>query len=329
LKSVALVARQPGTLNAFEILRKHLLRQGCRVEAFNLSAKESHADFVTVSDLRDFQNRISSDAGCLITGTSLDSEADSTFWAWARQHSIPSFAFIDQWVNLGARFEKAKTHPDHLLVPEKIIVPEIESLRLPSKIHVVGTPVWDVLRKLSRASKIPGLVTFATEPASMTGGQEAYRQLNGYDDMQSLELALKCLGNQPRADRKEWQFEIKLHPIDQLSRVQNALAQFEIPKNVRISFSEKNKKEMLEQSEFVFGNRSMLLVESSLVGAFVISFQPNRKTSSPATDREGIAVITNEAEFPAALRKALMNRPHLPQIFSCEVIYQLVRNCLS
>jgi len=325
LISVALIARQPGTLHAFEILRKHLLRQGCHVEAYNLNQKEQAEDFIQIPDFAYFQARPSHNFQVLITGTSLESEEDSLFWQWARQKSIRSFAFLDQWVNLAPRFENAVTHPDVLLVPEENIVPELKSLGLPSKIEVVGTPIWDVLQKYSRENKSRGLAVFATEPASAAGGQEAYRKLNGYDDMQSLEMAIACLGKSPRADRKEWRLEIKLHPIDKIERVQKTLERIQIPANVLVRFTEKSKKEVFEQADFVFGNRSMLLVEASLVGAYVISFQPHRLTTSPATDREGIAVVTEESQFPQALRTALKNQKHPPKIFSCEAIFQLLK----
>lgn len=323
--SVALVARQPGTLHAFEILRKHLLQKGCRVRAFNLNPQEQHPDFVSISDVHSFQSQVALDVQCLITGTSLQSEADSEFWSWAREQSVSSFAFVDQWVNLAQRFEKIQTAPDAILVPEENVVPDIQALRLGSQIHVVGTPVWDILRKISRDNKVRGLVVFATEPASAAGGQEAYRSLNGYDDMDSLEMAIRFLTATPRADRQKWQLEIKLHPIDNASRVQSKLATLSIPENVTVSISSKTKKEILEQADFIFGNRSMLLVEASLIGIYVISFQPGRRTTSPATDREGISVVTQAADFQTAVRDALKNKPHLPSLFSCEAIFQVLK----
>ncbi|MGZ5280636.1 MAG: hypothetical protein ACXWC9_11860, partial [Pseudobdellovibrionaceae bacterium] len=126
--SVALIARQPGTLHAFEILRKHLIRQGCHVEAYYLNTKEQAEDFIQIPDFAYFQARPSHNFEFLITGTSLESEEDSQFWQWARQKSIHSFAFVDQWVNLAPRFENAVSHPDVLLVPEENIVPELKSL---------------------------------------------------------------------------------------------------------------------------------------------------------------------------------------------------------
>ncbi len=323
--SVALVARQPGTLRAFEILRKHLLRQGCQVEAYNLNPKEAAADFILTPDLAFFQAKVSKETRFLITGTSLQCEEDSQYWQWAHENSVTSLAFIDQWVNIAARFENSKCHPDVVLVPEENIVPEVKSLKLQSDIQVVGTPAWDVLKKISRENKIPGLAVFATEPASASGGQEAYRKINGFDDMQSLELAIQCLGKSPRADRKKWHLEIKLHPIDHKSRIEHTLQQLSLPENVTVGFSERSKMDILAQADFIFGNRSMLLVEASIVGVYVISFQPHRKTASPATDRAGIAVVTDASEFPFALRTALTNRPHLPELNSSETIFQLLK----
>jgi hypothetical protein len=273
------------------------------------------------SDFRQFQESISEPCSFLLTGTSEKSLEDSELWQWAETKKIPSFAFVDQWSNIAVRFEKAKSAPGHIFAIDSWCAAEIKKLELPSKIHVVGTPLWDMLNDIRRGNIRSKEAVFVTEPVSARPLKE-HLEIHGYQDLDSLEWALDALNLWLENTGEKISLKIKLHPRDSAERVESWLNAHRSKIDVQIT--EDNKQKILSEAEFVFGDRSMLLVEASLVGAPVVSFQPGRKSESPATDREGLEVVTDKTQILSAMKKAQLNKPHLPRISSSEQIVKIL-----
>lgn len=328
MPSGVLIARQPGTQHAFEPLRQHLQKLGFEIQAFYLNANSNLENWTPLKDFNDF-SKLSLKPDFLITGTSLQSAEDSLFWKWAADQKVMSFAFVDQWVNIGKRFENITEAPDHILIPEENIKTEFQKLYLRSQIHITGTPLWDDLgnyKNLVGSKRIKNFVVFATEPMADSEAFQKHRAEHGFDDMDSLELCIKALQQKSAGP---WKLNIKLHPIDSIFRVEKRISELSAHlRGIQISWDKLSKKDVFERATYLCGMRTMLLVEGSFLGMPVLSFQPNRKTTSLATDRPGIALVTKLEEASKAFEQAEKNKEHLPLKKSTELISSLLKKLL-
>lgn len=274
-----------------------------------------------------FSELVPSRPAFLLTGTSEKSVEDEKLWSWARQNGVPSFAFVDQWSNIAIRFKDIQIAPDHIFVLDDWCANEVKKLKLSSRIHIVGTPLWDELSNISRKKNGNGCeAVFITEPVSVMPLEEHIR-IYGYQDLDSLNWALKALASWQKSSGAACTLKIKLHPRDSAERVNAWLRKQNHQWNVQITND--SKQVTLETADFVFGDRSMFLVEASLVGVPVVSFQPHRKISSPATDRRGIEVVTTENELDGAMAKAKENVAWLPSVKSSDKILGIIKRELS
>lgn len=303
------VARQPGTIHAFEALIRDLEQQKVLTGSKLVSLSP------ILPNLTSFPEVEKETYDFLMTGTSLQALEDSRVWKWAKHKGIPTWAFHDQWTSTEERFRNVETLPDHIFVVDEAAKKLTENLQLQVPVTVIGSPLWGQIHTQRKPQ--PSLVTFATEPIP----DPHYKTNHGFDDLDSLKMALSALGQ----TEKEWNLEILLHPIDQKKRIEEALRLMVIPPMVKVSYSQKSKPEIFEKTYYLFGMRSMILVEASLAGVPVISFQPHRKTASPATDREGIQVVTELAQATEAFAKALENKPRLPELSSAELFSNFLK----
>jgi len=327
------VFRQMGTLHALLPLVSHMRSQMAVPPAllgWDQLIQKSVADSFGLRLFKDFNQFLelaSTEAEFLLTGTSEKSEDDSKLWRWAFENKIPSFAFVDQWSNIGIRFKNIVCAPDHILVLDDWCAQEIKKLSLSSKIHITGTPLWDDLTTIARRTRSYKCeAVFVTEPVSVMPLEE-HIQIHGYQDLDSLKWAIAALEQWQKHSGEKCILKIKLHPRDTELRLQSWLKK-ETPQ-VEVQITNDDKRTTLESADFVFGDRSMFLVEASLIGIPVVSFQPHRKTTSAATDRAGIQIVTSEAEIMPALQRAQKNTSRLSAVKSSEKIFDVIAGELS
>ncbi len=290
------VARQAGTVHAFQVLLKNL--------------KGEHR----LLNAQDFNPKIAPDFDFICTGTSAEAALDSIIWQWATDNNLPCFAFHDQWVNTQERFAGVKNLPTDILVVDEFAKKLVDEIGLKIPTHVIGSPLWDLVPEIisSRTSVQKDLVVFASEPATLPN----YKSENGFDDLDCLQMAIEAIRD------SSLQMEILLHPIDQASRLEKFLSP-------QVKISTKNKNQVLSSAQYIFGMRSMLLVEASIAGIPVVSFQPRRKTKSPATDRPGVEVVIEPSDFGAALKRALQNKPRFPKKSATELFADFLQTRLG
>lgn len=326
------VFRQMGTLHALLPLISHMrsqLSEPLLLGWDQLIPKETADSFglLLFNDVNRFLELAPARTSFLLTGTSEKSEEDSKLWQWAFENNIPSFAFVDQWSNIAIRFKNAVRAPDHILVLDGWCAEEVKKLNLSSKVHITGTPLWDDLSTVIRKTKSDKCeAVFVTEPVSVMPLEE-HIALHGYQDLDSLKWAIVALEQWQAHTGKKCILKIKLHPRDTEQRIKDWLENQK--PQVEIQISNEDKQTTLRTADYVFGDRSMLLVEASLIGIPVVSFQPNRKSVSPATDRDGIEVVTKQTDILTAMKRALHNTSHLPAVKASEKIMEVINGELS
>lgn len=331
------IARQAGTVNAFTGLIEGLQRKISLTDSIFIciGADLPIIDGINSKKISTFEEflklNIDPSFDFVLTGTSTQSLLDSEFWNWSKSQRIPCFAFHDQWVNTSERFSNAKVLPDAVLIVDQSAKDLVDNLKLSLPSHIIGSPLWDSLTTLAPLrAKYPknNLAVFATEPATPLGPSFSYKNENGFDDLDSLSLAAQSLAAWAEKNNQRWSLEIKIHPIDSAERILTFIKKLPQYPHIDISIGSKNKEEIFIQSQFIFGMRSMFLVEASLLGVPVVSFQPNRITKSPATDRPGIETVENFDSALEAMEKALQNSARIPRNSSADSFLQFLESVL-
>ncbi len=331
------IARQPGTVNAFTSLILNLREKLSLTDSvfICIDTPLPVLDGVTLKKVSNFEEFLTlgldNSFDFALTGTSTKSLLDSEFWHWSKSKSIPCFAFHDQWVNTSERFSNVKALPDAVLVVDQKAKDLVDNLKLSLPSHIIGSPLWDALTALvPLREKYPksNLAVFATEPATSLGASFSYKKENGFDDLDALALAAESMDTWAARNHQRWAFEIKLHPIDSAERIFTFLKTLPPYRHLDISISSKNKEEIFIQSNFIFGARSMFLVEASILGVPVLSFQPNRITNSPATDRPGIVTVERLDASIQAMHESLNNSARLPKKLSADSFLQFLESVL-
>ena len=317
VKRGAIVARQAGTAHAFfpiiELARK--LNIDIQIQAF----PPAHRAFVDGSQRA--KKMLSADSvidalknqqlDFVLTGTSLQVEDDEKIWKWTRDHKIKTVAFVDQWVHSVDRFKGVSAYPDIIAVIDDGVAQEISSLvGERARVVVTGTPLLDEsMRPTPFAEDKHGTLWafFATEPISVEIKLDEYKKQHGFTDVESFLSGIKAL-EMDSARGRNWKVLIQPHPSDDHKRIEQSFLSKK--SNLPIELSKLKKTEALGCADLFFGMRSMLLFEAAHWGIPVMSFQPNRITSSAATDnRAGIVVVTEAVPDFQEVEKALRNEP--------------------
>lgn len=220
----------------------------------------------------------------LITGTSLDVEDDSRWWAWARAHGVPSVAFVDQWVNYAERFTvdtrmlPPAALPDRIAVVDALASDRLADTGLPrERIVVTGTPLldtWQSSDTVSRAAARGSLgwrddaliILYACEPDPRHWTEPGHLADAGFDArLTSLLGAAVALATATRAVH----VAVKPHPIQTGGgHVPRLPAP---PTGVSVSVTDRDPRELALAADIVIGHRSMLLHEASAAGCRVVS----------------------------------------------------------
>ncbi len=233
----------------------------------------------------------------ILTGTSAQSEDDAKYFAWARQHGITSFAFVDQWINYSLRFVTAHL-PDHVLVVDKIAATEcMEEVPGSYEVHAAGSPALSALQDFwkqhQRKPHHARHLYFATEPISLKDGDAEYLSIHGINDLTAFEHLARHI-EEHQSDK--WTVSLLLHPIDRIDRWQHWLNQNTTFKNMALNVTNFSKNEVLCHADLIAGMRSFLLLESGLLGLPTLSLQINRLTESGLTDEKQFIHLATKTE---------------------------------
>lgn len=248
----------------------------------------------------------------LVTGTSIQAEADGAFWRWAREHEVPSLAYVDSWVNYAERFGGFRHLPDEIAVIDEPAREGVVSLGAPpDRVHVVGNPAFDALNRLANQARADAPAPaqrcwlWVGEGLSTVDWPQGARPeaLADIDEAACFQGLLTTISAMEAHDRPD-ELWIAPHPRESPELYGRWLDQAdELPVTVRILRGAG--RPWAAQATVVVGMSSMLLVESARMGIPVVSLQLGRSAPSPVVDRkEGIHLVHHDRELMAALKDA-------------------------
>ncbi len=298
------VSRQSGSAYPLVDLALILRRNGWQIQCFAYQHSENiftKADLspLLISSFEDYQGKSHAPPDLLLTGTSIEAPDDQKFWHFAKQSKIKSIAWVDQPINLKERFHGAEESlPGLILANDVETCKALKSMGLAATVKFIGSPHLRTLQKSLKRTVDKFSVYFATEPTTLDDSSilereiSEYRRVNGFDDLDSYLMASQLVKQVRGKTGEPWRLYVKLHPRDSENRFGGSLKHY-YKNSSQIEYTDLNRDQIFERAHIVVGMRSMILFEAAQLGVPVISFQPNRKTSSLVTDnRKNILTLT-------------------------------------
>lgn len=212
---------------------------------------------------------------------------ESLFTKVARAKSIPAVAVLDHWCGYKDRFSLSNSGlldalPNIICVMDKTAQEDMIKLGFPKDIlHVTGNPHCDVIigkryefdrldrnkiRKNIGIKENEHIVLFVSEPLFEDhGGDRGYTEFQVLRDVQNALAA-----NSKYSNVVVW---IKLHPREKIDKFNHMILNADLSK-FRIIRDEMDVYHLAKAVDVIVGMTSMLLIEYSLLGIPVISFQP-------------------------------------------------------
>ena len=308
---IAFVARQAGSAAAFEPLIDTLLAEGTELilgamgDAVRPWASRTQlcgARFEALEGALSEGVRPS----LLITGTSAEAEDDARAWRWAQAAGIPSIAFVDSWLNYGARFRAqsgawVSPLPDLIAVIDDASKEALKEAGItPERIRVVGSPAFDEV--IARRSPLPaerdGLeLLFASQPLAGRGLPEPW------DEHKALDLLIATLEDLEL--ERPVTLRLRRHPAES---PEVFTARLKRPGRSAVTLVEDQRPDRLEAiaaAHVVLGIVSMFLVEAQWLGRPALSIQPGGLAPSDLLTLNRVPTVHTRETLSEALKRAI------------------------
>jgi len=235
----------------------------------------------------------------ITSATSLPQKDMSEKYLWhnAKQRSIPTIAFLDQWQNYSIRFSGANENEKLIYQPDFInCINDVGKKEMISegfdvnKLIEFGQPYLSILKdsiidkrllinKLNLEKK-KKIVLFVSEAI-----KEHYGTTRGYTQYETIDYLLKN-----KEFLKDKQTIVKLHPKDDIEKFKNY-------ENVILIQNQYSSLEMISISDYVMGMTSIMLIEAFILEKKVLSVQLNLQDDLLLLSKEGIInKITNKTD---------------------------------
>ena len=268
----------------------------------------------------------------LLTSTSWgERPVELAFFGPARARGIPTIAVIDFWANYRSRFEGSDRElalPDWIAVPDDRARAEAIGEGLPAeRLVALGNPNYESLlvrfrtfdgqaraafRERVGIRRQATMALFVSQPLRALYGDQL-----GYDERSALVTVQRAL-----EEVAEWLG----HPIDLAVRAHPREESIAVPttgSSVRVhSAAGEEALSWAMASDLVIGMTSAVLLQAAMLGARVVSVQPNlRGPDRLPSNRLGLSVGVYHADrVPAALYRALARPAHTQ---SASALHQL------
>ncbi|WP_306534110.1 hypothetical protein [Geobacter sp.] len=324
-KTVAVVARQAATANAFSPLIRRIEELGWDVRTFAFVHAQTRfaENGIAAVLLEHFDESVlweMPEPALLLTGTSELADEDALFWQWARDRGIPSLAFVDSWIFYWQRFtpngrpdRKFSYLPDRIAVIDRLMHDRmLENGCPPEHLVITGNPAFDLLRNYSPGNRAKisvsyrgDLVLFVGEPfnATVFGGKE--KDALGYTEAEVLALTARALAMLQYETAKKLQLLFLPHPRGHLTQeVRDTIKNG----NIMVHEGRFSSLDLAACARAVVGMTSLLLYESAAMGVPSLSIRPNKKLKSDVIEScPTISHVSSSSvdEVCAALREAL------------------------
>ncbi|OEH85491.1 hypothetical protein BHU72_05235 [Desulfuribacillus stibiiarsenatis] len=275
----------------------------------------------------------------VITGTGSEEYSDKYLWKACEHVGIPSLAILDQWMNYGVRFSKYhatqlhlyENDNEHIFQPSYIFVMDSETkeemVRIgfdEKKIIVTGQPYLDFLNRfkstidynniLHYKEKINCLnedlvIVFASENITKTE-VDFNNGYIGYTDKSIIEELILAIQKNNRKYNKKIKIIIRRHPNEHIDVYSDIISNFgDEHVNIEID-NESNLFELILAGDCIVGMSSMLLIEASLLGKYIMSIQIGISKENPfVLHQKGLLQsITSRKELEEQIDLVLNNQ---------------------
>lgn len=249
-----------------------------------------------------------------ITGTSPYSEVEYKIWQYAARLNKKSICILDSHKDYERRFLKNNRYffPDIICVMNEGTKGFLSSMNIdPYRMVVTGSPYLDSIYKYKLMDKerdmmkngmLQGrkkIITFCTEYIAATGEKGKY----GYDELQILDDILYCIKSL-RMDN--FKLFIRLHPKDSIVFYEDFLKRFDTEIDYEFVRNDPEHK-LLQLSDIVIGITSVILLEASILGLNVVSYQPTKDRTKIHRYIDGIDndLVTSRTGLMMAICKLL------------------------
>lgn len=260
LKPIVFLAHDPGGANVIYEVFKYAKEKKDNVKMFLYGpAKTLHKRYSSTIDSGLLIEKLLFEYGdfTLITGTSWNSDIEIKAIIAAKKYNLNTIAILDYWSNYKSRFyyEGSFIFPDNIFVMDEHAKNEAIEDGIPSNIiRIVGQPYLDkFINKEKKVSRKRTGFLFISQPL-----HKLYDVSLGYNEYLVMEDLLKI------AEITKNQLYIKFHPKDD----KNFISMYK-------KYSIEENKSIFDSFELIIGMSSMMLLELSLLGENVVSYQPN------------------------------------------------------
>lgn len=199
----------------------------------------------------------------LVTGTSWNSEIEAEAISLCNSKEIPTVSILDYWSNYKERFRFGSEYvfPRHLFVMDKLAFDEAGENGVPMEImQIVGQPGLDFYvhrrREVERSNTTDRnhKILFLSQPISdLYGDSEGYTEFDTFEGVLEAGRVMGC------------EVYIKFHPKDS-ERMVALYSKYRVDGSLE---------EICGGYRVVIGMTTMGLLQCSLLGVPVLSYQPN------------------------------------------------------
>ncbi|MBU1145315.1 MAG: CDP-glycerol glycerophosphotransferase family protein [Firmicutes bacterium] len=308
LKKILAIAHQYGGANVLSpVIRELKYNYDIRIKTlgYNYSAvsfKKSRINFDDPRKIYDFydDNSLMQTAkriikiekpDLLLCGTSDGFNLEKALVLASRELQVCSIGILDNWTNLGLRFNEDDLGVDLIYLPDKLAVMDQfvkeNILKFGVKnenIIVTGNPYFDEIINYQNVESSKSvrtelllkdddfIITFFSEPHSIDYGTDNSNLLfKGFTEKDVLKGIVYCIKKLNNYLSKNIVLLIKLHPKEDgkfiLDEVENSMIRYRFLK-------EFDQRKLILASDIVIGIESIVLMESVILGKPTISFQP-------------------------------------------------------
>ena len=221
------------------------------------------------------------DPHLIVTGTSVLSEFERTWWKIGAAGGVPSLAIVDAWGNFEGRFGQgasAPPQPDAVAVIDDWCRDEMRRRSwCKARVHVVGQPHLEAigrrlhLARRHRAPQGPLLILYASHPVTADWG--GVKNV-GFDEFTVAEALLAALAG-PSAIR----LVVKPHPREDAAGWTKWLKTISPPSNVAVELGGGSSEDWLLRADGVVSMFSTVLSEAASSGIPAMSLQPGRTSA--------------------------------------------------
>lgn len=226
----------------------------------------------------------------IFTGTS-HPESSARFeqkvWEIAKERSIISYSFVDQWTNVSLRFMRSD---GQLCFPDKVLVLDNKAYEIAvtegipeEKLEIIDNPYFEYVRKYYSAklssteicdmygvSQEAVLILYGPDPLTLRG----YDSVMGFDEAQVLEDILLATAS------FEASILVKPHPLQPKGVFEKVLSKY-LDRKVILVQEPIDNLDLMVASDVVIGFYSNFLMEAQALGKEVIRYFPNSGAPDP------------------------------------------------